>query len=80
MEEILEPEEIWELIRKLYGKKKEGWSAYFGRSKNKLFDFLIKGPDVAIEIIQDQPYPFMLENISQLPKPWRPLEKELFLT
>jgi protein-disulfide isomerase len=60
MEEILELEEIWALIRKLYGKKKEGWSASIGMSKNKLFDLLIKGPDNVIEIIQDQPYPLML--------------------
>jgi hypothetical protein len=75
MGEILELEEVWELIKKLYGKKKEGWSAYFRRSKNELFDLLFKGPDVVIEVVQDQLHPFMLENISELPRPWRPLGK-----
>ena len=79
MEEILELEEIWKLVRKLYEKKKEGWSAYAGISKNKLFDLLIKGPDAVVEIFQDQPYDFMLENISQLPRPWRPLGKGIVL-
>jgi hypothetical protein len=79
MEEILELEEIWALIRKLYGKKKEGWSASIGMSKNNLFDFLIKGPDAVIEIVQDPPYPLMLENISLLPRPWRPLGKGVVL-
>jgi hypothetical protein len=78
MSKILELEEAWELIRKLYGKKKEGWSAYIGR-KDDLFEFLFKGPGIVIEIVQDQPHPFMLGDISRLPEPWKPLGKGAIL-
>jgi hypothetical protein len=75
MTEILDIEEIWALVGKLYGKKKEGWNAYRGMTKNKLIELIVKGPDAVIEIVQDTPETFMFEDISRLPTAWRPLGK-----
>jgi len=79
MEEILELEEIWALVRRLYGKKKEGWTAYRRMTENKLIDFIVKGPDVIVEIVQDSPDILMLEDISRFPISWRPLGKGVVL-
>lgn len=77
MEEVLDLEPIWGIIKRMYGKKKDGWEAAFRMTDSKLFDFFIKGPDVLAEIVQDSPYAPM--DSMHLPRPWKPLGRGAIL-
>jgi hypothetical protein len=80
MEEFLSLEELTEVFARLYRKKKEGWQVVRKSAGNNLFDFIVKGPDILAEIIQDSPYILPIEGIiSSLPRPWRPVGKAVIL-
>lgn len=79
MVEILDLEEAWALVRKLYGRKEEGWSCLVGITESKLLSFLLKGPDADIKIVQDNPLTFLSEEMSQIPEPWKPVGRGVVL-
>ena len=79
MTDILELEDAWALLRRLYRKKKEGWTAISGLTDNGLLSFLFKGPDDVIEIVQDNHLTFLGGDMSRLPRPWRPSGKGVVL-
>lgn len=71
--EILSLEEIWALVRRQYGKKEKGWGCVVGLTKNNLLSFLLRGPDILIEIVQDNPLTFLTEEDAHMPEPLRPV-------
>jgi len=80
MVELLNLEDLIEMIARSYEKKKKGWEVVRKTVENNLFDFIIKGPDIVTEVIQDDPFLVpIVDGIRNLPRPWRPVGKAAIL-
>jgi hypothetical protein len=68
------------MLKKSYDKKEKGWEAFARPIGRGLFELTFKGPDILLMIVQDTPYAsMMVEEISDLPAPWRPVGRGVIL-
>jgi len=78
--EILTLQQAYEMLKKSYDKKEKGWEAFARPINHGLFELTFKGPDILLMIVQDTPYAsMMVEEISDLPAPWRPVGRGVIL-